>query len=55
MIYTLEDMLLKLPFQSLIYFLELSDETPMDAAYSLMLWAASHEPESIKTIERHSK
>lgn len=53
--YTLEDMLLKLSFHPLSHFLEKSDETPIDTAYSLLLWAASHDPESIKTIERHSK
>lgn len=31
---------------------EFSGETPMDAAYSMLLWAASHCPEEIRTLKR---
>lgn len=46
--YTLEDIVLKLPD----FTLKFSGETPMDAAYSMLLYAASHCPEDIKTIKR---
>ena len=50
--YTLEDMLLKLSSRPLGCFMEQSDLTPMDTAYNLMIRVASHDPESLKTIER---